>query len=125
MQFLQSFLPGLVKVLTAARKIDEICGIITAGAWEDEQVIQGVLENTGSAVPYGDYTNIPLASWNMVWNTREIVRFEEGFRVGTLEEARAARANVNSGENKRESAALALDIQRNAVGFSATTPAAI
>lgn len=116
-QFLQNWLPGFVKVLTAARKIDEIVGITTAGSWEDEQVVQGVIETTGTAVPYGDNTNVPLSSWNANYVAREVVRFESGIKVGRLEENRSSRINVNSGVAKREGAALALEIQRNAVGF--------
>lgn len=116
-QFLQEWLPGMVKILTAARKADEIVGISTVGSWEDEEIVMPVLENTGTAVPYGDTTNVPLSNWNINFNTRTVVRFEEGMRVGVLEEARAARQRVNSGQTKRESAALDLEIQRNAVAF--------
>lgn len=116
-QFLQNWLPGFVKVMTAARKIDELIGISTSGNWEDEQIVQGILENTGTAVPYGDYTNVPFASWNTNFVTRTVVRFEEGMRVGRLEEKRAARVRVDSGGSKRESAGLNLEIQRNLVGF--------
>src|SRR5262245_11787396 len=38
LQFLQQFLPGFVKVMTAARKIDELIGINTAGNWADEEI---------------------------------------------------------------------------------------
>lgn len=116
-QFLQNWLPGFVAVLTAPRKIDDAIGITTAGAWEDEEVVQGIMELTGTSVPYGDYSNIPLSSWNVNFERRTNVRFEEGMAVGSLEEARAARMNANSAAWKRESAALALEIQRNAVGF--------
>lgn len=116
-QFLQSWLPGFVRVLTQARKIDELVGVVTQGRWEDEEIVQGVMELTGNAVPYGDYTNIPLSSWNANFERRSIVRFEEGMRVGKLEEARAAAMQVNSAESKREAAAVALDIQRNRIGF--------
>ena len=34
-QFLQSWLPGLVQIITAARKIDDLVGITTQGRWED------------------------------------------------------------------------------------------
>src|SRR3954467_781315 len=74
LQFLQQFLPGFVMVMTAARKIDEIVGISTAGNWEDEEVVQGLIENTGTAVPYGDKTNVPLANWNENWVPRTVVR---------------------------------------------------
>lgn len=116
-QFLQNWLPGLVKIITAARKIDDLVGLQTAGSWEDEEVVQGVLELTGVSVPYGDYNNVPLSSWNLNFERRTVVRFEEGMQVGKLEEARASRVNVDSGASKRESAALALEIQRNRVGF--------
>lgn len=117
-QFLQTWLTGFVKVATASRKIDEITGVTVIGSWEDEQVIQGILENLGTAQPYGDYTNVPFASWNDAYITRTVVRFEEGLRVGALEEARTARMRINSAATKRESAQLALDIQRNLIGFN-------
>lgn len=116
-QFLQNWLPGFVFVITAARKIDDLIGIMTTGEWEDEQVVQGILERTGTSVPYGDYTNVPLSSWNTNFNYRTVVRFEEGMKVGVLESARAARLRVDDSGMKREAAALALDIQRNNVGF--------
>jgi Uncharacterized protein conserved in bacteria (DUF2184) len=116
-QFLQAWLPGLVRVLTAARKADELIGIQTVGSWEDEEVIQGMLEPTGDAQLYGDHNSIPLASWNMAWERRTIVRWEKGFQVGLLEEARSARIRINSAAEKRNAAALALDIRRNLTAF--------
>lgn len=116
-QFLQNWLPGFVHTVTQAQTIDDILGVVTAGDWEDEEVVQGVLEPTGLAQPYGDYTNIPLASWNLGFERRTIVRFEEGLRVGKLEEARAGKVKVNSAATKRGAAAMALDILRNRIGF--------
>lgn len=116
-QFLQNWLPGFVKVITAARKIDELTGISTTGSWEDQEIVQGLLEPIGNAIPYGDYTNVPLASWNTNFVRRTVVRFEKGIKVGVLEEARAARIRISSSAEKRASAALALEIQRNLVGF--------
>jgi hypothetical protein len=116
-QFLQNWLPGFVFVITAARKIDDLVGIATIGAWEDEEVVQGVLERTGTSVPYGDYTNVPLSSWNTNFERRTVVRFEEGMKVGNLEAARASRMRVDDSGMKREAAGLALEIIRNSVGF--------
>jgi len=116
-QFLQTWLPGFVRVVTAARKIDELCGISTVGSWDDEEVVQGILEPMGNAVPYGDDSNVPLASWNTNFERRTVVRCEKGFNVGKLEEARAARVRVNSAQEKRAAAALALEIERNKIGF--------
>jgi hypothetical protein len=117
-QFLQNWLPGFVFVITAARKIDDIIGLMVTGSWEDEQIVQGVLERTGFAIPYGDYTNVPLSSWNTNFNYRTVVRFEEGMKVGNLEAARSARLEVDDAGMKREAAALSLEIIRNDVGFN-------
>jgi len=116
-QFLQAWLPGLVRVITAARRIDEMLGIMTAGAWEDEEVVQTVLEPTGDAIPYGDYTNVPLASWNANYERRTVVRFEQGIMVGTLQAARSARVRINDAAEKRNASMLSLEIIRNRVGF--------
>lgn len=116
-QFLQNWLPGFVRVITAARKIDELVGITTIGNWEDEEVVQGILEFAGGAVPYGDYSNVPLSSYNANWERRTVVRFEKGIKVGSLEEARAARVRINAASEKRGAASLALEIERNRVGF--------
>lgn len=117
-QFLQAWLPGFVNVITAARRIDTLVGVVTQGSWEDEEIVQGVMEMTGNAIPYGDYTNIPQSSWNVNYVRRTIVRFEEGMTVGVLEAARAAAIRVNSAESKREAAATALEIERNRIGFN-------
>lgn len=117
-QFLQNWLPGLVRTITAARVIDELVGMTVGGDWSDEEVVQQVLEPTGSAVPYTDLGNIPLASWNPSFERRTVVRFEQGFQVGRLEEDRTSRVpNFNTAAEKRTSAALALEILRNRIGF--------
>lgn len=116
-QFLQAWLPGFVRAITAARKIDELVGLSTVGAWEDEEIVQGILEPTGTAVPYTDHGNIPLASWNVNFERRTVVRFEHGMEVGKLEELRTARMRISTSSEKRTGAALSLDIQRNRVGF--------
>lgn len=117
-QFLQNWLPGQVYVMTGARKIDDLVGISTIGAWEDEQIVQEVLENIGYAIPYGDYTNAPYADVNLTYETRTVVRFEMGMRVGVLEEARAGRVMLSIANGKRQSAGLSLEINRNLVGFN-------
>lgn len=116
-QFLQSFLPGFVEVITAARRADVLMGITTIGDWADEEIVQGILEMTGLAIPYADQQNVPYSSWNTNFVRRTIIRFEEGMRVGTLDEERAAKMRVNSADAKRRAAAKALEISRNYTGF--------
>lgn len=117
LQFLQNWLVGHVTMITAARKIDEIIGYMVAGAWEDEQIVQSVLELSGTPTPYNDYNNVPLTSYNQNFVQRTNVRFEQGLFVGRLEEKRASRSNVSANDQKRISAGIQLEIQRNAVGF--------
>ena len=117
-QFLQNWLPGFVHTITAARKADELMGVLSSGSWEDEEIVQGILEPIGNAQVYGDYTNVPLSSWNTNFVRRHVFRGEKGLKVGYLEEARAARIRVDSFAEKRGSAALALEIQRNLIAFN-------
>lgn len=116
-QFLQQWLPGTVNVVTRARKIDALIGISTVGAWEDEEIVQRFAERTGAARPYLDDTNVPFAGWNMNFERRSVVRFEDGMQVTRLAEMRASRMDYSDADAKRTGAALALDIQRNYVGF--------
>jgi len=116
-QFLQNWLPGFVKVLTAARKIDELLGIETIGNWRDEWIVQGIIEPMGAIDVYKDSTNVPLSDWNPNWIQRTVVRFEAGVLVGRLEQARASAAMINSDAEKRAAAVLQLEIWRNLVGF--------
>lgn len=116
-QFLQNWLPGFIKALTAARKIDEFIGIETIGNWRDEWIVAGMVEPMGNIDVYKDSTNVPLSDWNVNWEQRTVVRFESGILVGRLEQARAAAAMINSDAEKRAASMLRLEIWRNLVGF--------
>lgn len=116
-QFLQQWLVGVVNIVTQVRNIDTLVGISTQGSWYDAEVVQKVLENTGTAVPYGDYTNTNFSNYNMNYVHRNIVNFESGMRVGVKETAQAAEIQVSPADEKRMGCTLALEIQRNAVGF--------
>lgn len=116
-QFLQNWLPGIVRQVTKVRNADALMGVETVGSWEDEEVVQTASELTGKAELYGDVANIPLANYNATYERRSIIRFEQGVMMGRLEEARASKANINMGVEKRAAAADALDIIRNRVAF--------
>lgn len=116
-QFLQNWLPGIVRQVTKIRNADAVMGVQTVGSWEDDEVIQTAAELTGKAELYGDATNIPLAGYNATYERRSIIRFEQGVMMGTLEEARAAKANISMAVEKRAAAAESLDIIRNRVAF--------
>lgn len=117
-QFLQAWLPGFVSVITAARKIDKCIGITTVGNFHDAEVVQGIVEPANSATEYGDYSAIPLSNLNTNFERRSVVRGEHGMSVAMLEEQRAAAMNLNVGEQKRQAAAIGLEIMRNAIGFN-------
>lgn len=116
-QFLQTLLPGTIRTVTAARKIDQIVGRTIAGNWFDEDIIQTVVELTGQARPYGDTAPGPLSNFNLEFERRSVVRFEMDMEVPILEEERAAAVRRNSGELKRAAISQALAIEHNAVGF--------
>ena len=116
-QFLQNFLPGFVRYITAERMIDTAIGMYTIGAFEDRQIVQGEAELTGQAVPYGDTSNIPFSSFNINWVYRTVEQFKLGMQVPMLQEMRASRARIDYASNVRDAAAEALEILRNAIGF--------
>lgn len=116
-EFLRNYLPGVIGPMVQARKIDEFVGLSTAGAWSDEEVIQETMSPTGLAVPYSDTGNIPLASYDTRFVKRGVVRFELGFELNRLEADRASRMRANAASRKRAGVTLALNIQRNRVGF--------
>ncbi|MDR2093020.1 MAG: DUF2184 domain-containing protein [Azoarcus sp.] len=116
-QFLQSWLPGFVAMVTAPRKIDELIGVTTIGSFEDEEIVQGTLERLGESALYSDGGNVPLTSFNVEFERRTIVRHELGFQVGRLEEDRTGRIRLSAANEKRASATVALEIQRNRIGF--------
>lgn len=116
-QFLQVWLPGLVRQLTTVRSIDRLAGITAAGNWFEDQVVQRVSTPVAKAELYGDSSNIPLANYGQTYETRGIVRFEQGFQVSMLEDAREAAGGISMAAEKRGAALLALDIARNRAGF--------
>jgi len=116
-QFLQFIIPGFVYIETGARKIDDLVGMTILGEYEDQQIVQPLMELLGSSVPYDDYTNVPFTDYNVNYVTRTVIRREEGMMVGQLESLQAARARIDSASMKREAASLQLEITRNTVGF--------
>ncbi len=116
-QFLQHWLTDLIKVVTAKKDIDEILGRDLVGTFADEEIVQPFSEYTGRPTPYGDKAQPNQSSYNINLEGRTIVRFEESFEVGILEEERAAKMRINSAALKKEAAAEALAIEMNMVGW--------
>lgn len=117
-QFLQFWIPEMVEIVTASRDADNILGRDFAGSWEDEEIVQPVIEYTGYANAYGDKTNLNLADYNVNYEYRTIVRMEQDIEVGKLEAARAAKARINAQESKRYAAGLNLAISANDIAFN-------
>ena len=76
-QFLQFWFPDMVKVVTQSLDADSILGRDFAGSWEDEELVQPIIEYAGQSRPYGDKTNLNLADFNINYETRTIVRMEQ------------------------------------------------
>lgn len=117
-QHLQGWLPGAVATITSAKTIDKITGIMTIGEFEDEQIVQQIVENTSNPSPYSDFSNTPLAGVNVNYVHRDVVRWEEGFSVGFLEEKVGSRGRLNVAAEKRKSVMqFGLEVLRNRIGF--------
>lgn len=124
-EVLETWLPGTLRTITTVRNIDEITGITTVGRWEDEAIKLRVVEPAGRAELYGDNSDIPLSDIRTTIEARGVVRFEQGFRVGKLEDIRLSAAGYQAAQEKRRAATESLDKARNDIGFrgflSATT----
>ncbi len=114
---LRSILPGIVRIATRVRVIDEIVGITNVGNWHDDTIAVNLSEPVGKAELYGDQTNIPLASYRTAIEDRGVVRFEQGFSTGPLEVARQQVAGYDATAEKRSAAQESLDMSRNRIGF--------
>lgn len=117
-QFLQFLNPEVITQLTTKKDIDDLVGITMAGTWADEEIVQAIIERLGTARPYGDKANPNLASYNVNYEKRTIVRFEEALETGILEDERASKARLNSHNIKKEAVAEVLEIARNLVGYN-------
>ena len=117
-QFLQWINPKVVTMLTTKRDIDELVGYTKAGDWSDEEIVQGIIELLGSAKPYGDKANPNFASYNVNYEKRTIVRFEDSLEVGILSAERASKARLNEHDIKKQAVTRILEIVRNEIGFN-------
>ena len=115
---LQTWMAGTIRAITTPVDIDFIAGITTVGNWHDEEINVRTEEALGTAQLYGDSANIPLAGNNPGYESRQVVRFEQGFSVGTLERRRLGAAGFDQDTSKRRAVAASLDATRNAVGWS-------
>ena len=116
-EFLQHQIAGVVRTATRVRVLDEITGVLTAGNWHDEEVVLNIATPTGRAELYGDHTNIPLANYIPEQERRSVVRFEQGFQVNKLEEARQGAAGYDVAVEKRNAASESLEQSRERVGY--------
>lgn len=117
-QFLQTFLPGTVRVLQAPTTLEEAIGFTQAGTWEGAEIVQQIMEWAGFTREYGDWQAKPTTSWNRNFDKQNIVRFEVGVNVGRLEEARAAHSNISDANEKQGAATLILQQILNDVGYN-------
>ena len=117
-QFLQWINPKVVTMLTTKRDIDDLVGYTKAGDWSDEEIVQGIIELLGAARPYGDKANPNYASYNVNYEKRTIVRFEDSLEVGILSAERAAKARLNEHDIKKQAVTRILEIVRNEIGFN-------
>jgi len=117
-QFLQYWPTGQVAVLTSIRQADKLMGYATLGRWEDQQVVQSVIEMTANPVVYLDNTDNVQASYQPSYNPRTIIRLQMGLTVSQLESKRAAAGMLDDAGWKRKAVAQGLEIARNSIAFN-------
>lgn len=119
-QFLQTFLPKTIHTVTEARVIDNLIGRTVAGEWHDEELVQPIVEPTGSVTEYSDDADFRLSNFNATFAKRTIVRMEGGLQTGKLEEARvsAMKLRTSAYDAKRAALGLAFAISVNDIGFN-------
>lgn len=117
-EFLQHQLAGVIRTATQVRTLDEITGIVTAGEWHTEDIAMNVATPTAKAELYGDHSNIPLADYLQSTEVRGVVRFEQGFHVGKLEEARQGAIGYDAAAEKRFAATESLELSREMIGYN-------
>jgi|ERR1051326_4382456 hypothetical protein len=113
-----------IRELTQMASIDAITGITISGKWTDEELMWLTSSYFGKAEIYSDLSNTPLATFNGSQEIRGVLRGEQGFQYGALEEAKYSAIGYNAGEEKRQAVRVALEDFRNLVGyygFAATT----
>lgn len=118
LQFLQTFLPGVVNILTKVRKADFIAPVSTVGNWHDEEIVLRTMEHTGTPAQYSDYGGIPLASFNETVETRQIIRVEQGIQQTKLADARSAATGTSPQTEKRIALTESFEIFRNDLAFN-------
>jgi len=116
-QFLQTFLPGIVRVFQAPLLAETAIGFTQAGSWEDSAIVQRVQEWLGFAREYGDLQAKPNVSYNLNYAQQSVVRFEVGVKTSKLEEMRASRNMISDVAEKQAAAALILEQILNSVAF--------
>lgn len=117
-QFSQYWEPDIIKTIFAKQMADELMTTVTAGSWEDAQIVQTIEELIGNAVLYSDYANPSNAQYNFNFQTRSILRFQKSVQIGALQEKRAAQMRVNARATATKGAHLALDVMRNQIAFT-------
>jgi hypothetical protein len=117
LQFLQSALPGLVRIIKAPLDAEEILGLTVAGNFWDEQVYMKFVEHTGSVRPYGDKQGKPNSGYNVNYMVQTVIGFEAGIDVTMMQEARNAAQGISDAAEKRESAMFNLAQLRDWVAF--------
>lgn len=117
-QFSQYWEPDLIKTIFAKQMADELMTTVTAGSWEDAQIVQTIEELIGNAVLYSDYANPSNAQYNLNFQARSILRFQKSVQVGFLQEKRAGQMRYNARAGATKAAHLALDVMRNQAAFT-------
>lgn len=117
-QFLQSILPGFIRIMQKKRSADRLAPIVSVGDFFDKEIIIPTIEHLGTPQLYSDHGQVPIASWNPTYERRSVILHELGALVSILEDGIANKAGISNAQEKRTAVMLALEILRNEIFFN-------
>ncbi|MBO4556294.1 MAG: DUF2184 domain-containing protein [Elusimicrobiales bacterium] len=116
-EFVRHWMPETIETLTVGQDIDKTLGRDMAGRFQDEAIVQQIVEFTGKAASYSDRGVGNFADYNINNEVRHIVRHRVDMEVGLLESMTSAEAKRNAAELKRRAVRRILETERNLIGY--------
>jgi len=116
-QFLQSWLPGVVRQVTSPRRARELMGFTQQGSFHDQTIVWRQTEILGRVDVYGDLAAAPRSNYNVEYVARDVARFKGEVSTEYLQNARMSATGFSDLDEKTASLARQFAIIENQVSF--------
>jgi len=109
--------PALIEVLIAPMKAAQILGESKKGDWTMDTATFGLIESTGEASSYGDYSENGSTGVNANWPMRQQYRYQTVAQWGDLELEKWGLARIDFASRLKIAKALTLNKYQNSTYF--------